>query len=702
MDRKSGVQEIKASWRRLYPASRDGKGIVCPFCGHGTSGDGIVEDPKAKNPHSLICFNCHFYGSVIDMIMQEHHLDFNEATDYAAAELGITIDQARTSASEDFKEAPKAAGAEMRRETSAKDETPAAAGKSLEKAQDAPKKADYVSYYRECAARINEPAAASYLEARGISQETAARFMLGWDPKADPANAPGATGSEYRPHPTPRLIVPITKSYYIGRRTDGGDQYKKLNSKGSGVGIFNENALQEKPVRPIFIVEGFMDALSIIEAGAQAVAINSTSNVKYLMQALSRHQAKAPLILCSDNDKAGRKCNERLKSALDAAYIPYFEAEICGDDQKDANEALVADRGGFIERINYILADREIVEATAAANKTKMDLFLDRVRSETYKPYQTGLKFLDELLDGGFCRQTLVMFMAAPGAGKTSFCVQMAEEIAAAGKPIVYINFEMSADQMLAKALSYRLMKKDKRYTATQILRGYKWSDDQAKDITEAAREYQREIVPFLEYNPDGVSTDLDNIIEYLSARGEAAKDRNEEAPAVIIDYLHLITTTQRLDIQELIKQAVVRLKQYAIKYNTFVIAISATNRNSNSKGKITLNSGRDSSNIEYTGDSCLALNYTDLETGTVKPEDEDALARIEKEQPRRMTLKVLKGRFYEVGNRKGLYFMSAYNFFYEVGEFGPAPDDEEMGEIFAVPEAPQKKKRGRPKKASS
>lgn len=695
MDRKSGVQEIKASWRRLYPASRDGKGIICPNCGHGKSGDGIVEDPKAKNPHSLICFNCHFYGSVIDLIMQDRGLDFNEATDYAAAELGISIDQARTSASEDFRTPAEATGDPRRQQAPARGEKPAAAAKAPEKPQEAPQKADFTNYYRICAARINEPEAASYLKARGISQEIAARFMLGWDPKADPACAPGATGNEYKPHPAPRLIAPVTKSFYIGRRTDGKNEHKKLNSKGSTIGIFNERALCEKPVRPIFIVEGFMDALSIIEAGAQAVAINSTSNVKYFMQALSRNQTKAPLILCSDKDDAGRKCNEDLRRSFEAAYIPYYEADICGDGPKDANEALTADRDGFIERINYVLSQNDIIEATAAANRTKMELFIERTKGGVYKPYKTGLKFLDDLLDGGFCRQTLTLLLAAPGAGKTTLCAQMAEEIAAAGKPIIYINLEMSEDQMLAKALSYRLMKKDKRYTATQILRGYKWTPEQAKDITEAASEYQREIVPFLEYSPRGVTSDIDQIMNYLIARGDEAKEKGTDAPAVVIDYLHLITSAQKLDVQELIKKAVISLKQYAINYNTFVVAISATNRIGNASGKITLYSGRDSSNIEYTGDSCLALNYTDIEEGKATKEAE--IDAIKSENPRRMTLKVLKGRFYEASGRKHLFYMPAYNYFYDAAEFGPAPDEAES--LFADQPGTQKKTRGRPRK---
>ena len=46
---------------------------------------------------------------------------------------------------------------------------------------------------------------------------------------------------------------------------------------------------------PVFIVEGEIDALSIIEAGGEAVAIGSTSNTHKLLEYIEEHGTKATL-----------------------------------------------------------------------------------------------------------------------------------------------------------------------------------------------------------------------------------------------------------------------------------------------------------------------------------------------------------------------------------------------------------------------
>lgn len=111
------------------------------------------------------------------------------------------------------------------------------------------------------------------MQARGISIETARRYLIGFDPASNPGNLSG-----HSLHPMPRLIVPSDKSFYFGRSVvDTDKRFKKINPKGSVSTVFNLKTLS-KPNDVIFVVEGVFDALSVIEAGGGAVALNSTSN----------------------------------------------------------------------------------------------------------------------------------------------------------------------------------------------------------------------------------------------------------------------------------------------------------------------------------------------------------------------------------------------------------------------------------------
>ena len=117
-------------------------------------------------------------------------------------------------------------------------------------------------------------------------------------------------------------------------------------------------------------------------------------------------------------------------------------------------------------------------------------------------------------------------------------------------------------------------------------------------------------------------------------------------------------------------------LKQYAIKYNTFVIGIVATNRTSNAAGRVTMESGRDSSNLEYTADYQLSLNYYALDKGkldTSKDSYNDELAKIQGAKWRQMIIRVLKGRFCPPGKSAKVYFNAESGLFYGENDFMPA-----------------------------
>lgn len=642
----------------------DVHGLCCPFCKSGTHGKGSTGAVKYyASTNTWTCHSCGRGHDVIDAFMAQNGCDYVSAVSYLADRAGLQIDG---------KQDPARDGFETRKEKS----SPAGQTSTEEKAkaQGESVSADYTEYYQRCAERLTDPAAVSYLKGRGIDLDIAQAYGMGFDPEADPASAPGAMGHEYKPHPSPRIIVPCSSSCYVGRSTDPfiDTAYKAMNPKGAEIIPFNADALRST-TEPVFVVEGMFDALSFLQVGHEAVALNSKNNGEKLVDYVRKNGVSCEgIIICPDNETDDAKQAdvmeraEKLKRDLLGLNVPTVIADVTGS-YHDANDALTSDPEDFKRNIDEVL--------TAWANPCdEITSFLDKVQTEAYRPHETGLRFFDNLTGGGIVNQSLLLLMAAPGTGKTTLAQQIAETMAKRGRPVLYFNFEMSREQMIAKAISAKVYHYGLNMTTLQILQGYRWTPKERESITAAIEDYRKYSYPYIKYNPDGASSELESLLKYIRNVGNEALAKGQQAPCVVVDYLHLIKSKDGLDSQELIKQIVTGLKQYAVDFDTFVIGIVATNRDSNSSGRITMESGRDSSNLEYTADYQISLNYYKVDTGEVKPKDVAKIAELQRASKRAMILRTLKSRFSTPGRSERVVFDAAHNTFYGVEDkFIPA-----------------------------
>ena len=322
--------------------------------------------------------------------------------------------------------------------------------------------------------------------------------------------------------------------------------------------------------------------------------------------------------------------------------------------------------------------DKETPQKPPERAKTStelFDMFLDKVQTETYKPLKTGMQSFDDLLGGGILRQSLVILSAAPATGKTTLAQQIFETMATTGADVVFLNLEMSREQLYARSLSRIISKNGHTMTAAQVLKGYTWTDAQHSYVMDAADEYRRKIAPHFVYNPVGAGVTYQSIGELLNKYGEAMRKQGRAAPIVVLDYLHLVQSDKKEDAQEIIKNTVKVLKDYAVNYDSFVFAISATNRTSNSSGVISNESGRDSSGIEYTADYNLSLNYKALALHEKKPGtdvkfkagDPNDMELLQQQKPRKMLVQVLKNRMNAAGGKLFLAFNSESSIFYPI-----------------------------------
>ncbi len=563
---------------------------ICPFCrsGEGKHKTGAL---KVYDTNTYTCFNgsCGVSGDVLDLIQKINNCDLNEALEI---------------------------GAKLLNDPAVNKPTAAGTTKEPEEREER----DYTSYYAECRKRLDDPAVISYLTARGILNE-ARRHNLGYDPNwisPEAIRKAEKEGKDWRPDPSRRLIMPVSKSYYIARAIDETvkKQYIKMN-EGSPE-IFNKQVIHSEGI--VFVAEALIDALSLESVGAIAIALNSTTNCKKLIKEIKEKGCKAFLIISLDNDKEGKTAAKELSEELKQLNIAHKIINVCGS-YKDANEALTGDKKALQERVEEatqhtlsLMADQTQNKAPAADIQDDIELFFSKIQTEAYKPLKTGISLLDAALGGGILKQTLTTVSGAPGMGKTAFCTMVAEALAKNNKQdIVYYNLEMSKEQMIARTISrYTEREGGIPLAVVDILRGYNWTEPQRNAVKRTIEYYKAELQPYITFNPIQ-DNNIESILEDARKRAESNKEQGKTAPILIVDYLQIVATEEK-DIAEGIKYIFTVLKRYAIQYDTSVIVVTATNRESNKRGSVELESGRDTSNIEYSADLAIGLSYTAIE----------------------------------------------------------------------------------------
>lgn len=637
MNREQAIQEIKAriSCKDYLERSRKGgRGMYnCPQCGSGTGNHGTGALKFYEETNTVYCHACGYHGDVIDLYQRENGADFNTAITLLAQDLGITIDPGS-----DFYE-PNEAPDRPRKAPAARGAENGAAEEGKGPA------ADYTEYYRECTARLTDPAALSYLQSRGISLETARAYSLGYDPAADPANAPGAAAGANKPHPVPRIIIPSCSSHYVGRRIDGGEDYAKINSAGSSPGIFNEAVLYAQEVQNVFVTEGTFDALAILEAGYPAIALNSTSNWEKLTENLRarREETNCTLILCLDNDKAGKAATDSLQNTLPLLEIPSITADICGGC-KDPNEALTKDRKSFLTALQDAVraADHAAKpDNTAAYIDNLMAAELNAFRQQDLK---TGFSNLDKEAQGLY--SGLYILAAGSSLGKTTFALQMADQLAAAGTDVIYFSLEQSRLELVTKSISRFTAQQDLSEAVKSINIRKGWLSKSVLDATKAYKEAVGDRINIIEGNFDTDVSAIGNYVRrYIS--------RNNVRPVVIVDYLQILQPPEdmkRATTKEVMDFTVTELKRLSRDLGIVIICIGSLNR-ANYLLPVDFESLKESGAIEYSADVVWGLQLMCLNEELFSKEGhiKEKRARIKEEKkaiPRRIELVCLKNRF--------------------------------------------------------
>lgn len=644
MDRETARQEIRRRIKCTDYLKKSKSGLFdCPYCGSGSGAHGTGA-LKVYDTNTWYCHACHKSGDVIDLYQLETGADYNTALSLLAQEIGITIDPYRPTAAADFAPALKNGRVESPQSDfsgQGNTNTPPATN-ARQNGVETPTgaTADYTAYYRECRQRLNDPAAAAYLQQRGISLDTAAAYWIGYDPAADPANAPGAGADTQKQHPCPRLIIPTSAAHYIARRIDGQPGFEKMNPKDSTPAIFNERALYAQDVQEVFVTEGAFDALSVIEAGAAAIALNSAANADALIKRLEQRRTAATLILCLDNDSRGKQATETIRAGLQRLNIGYITANISAG-YKDPNEHLTGNRAAFVEAV-------EQARRQTAAKPDNTAFYIDELMSSEIERFKddkkTGFANLDAQAGGLYAG--LYVLAAISSLGKTSFALQLADQLAERGNDVIFFSLEQSKLELVSKSLARRTAQKslEAAVTSLSIRKGYL-----PRQVLDAAQEYKEAVADRISIVEGNFNCNISFIGDYIRQYIRRTGTR----PIVFLDYLQILQPaedTRRQSTKETVDNTVTELKRISRELDLTMIIISSVNR-ANYMQPIDFESLKESGSIEFTADVIWGLQLqclnSDLFTQEKKTKEKrDKVKQAKAENPRKIELCCLKNRY--------------------------------------------------------
>ncbi len=319
---RSDIVEVVGSRLKLKKTGKN-YSALCPF--HNEKSPSFSVSPDKQ---FYYCFGCGAGGNAVSFVMDFERLDFPQAVEELARNLGMDVPREERSGRQQSKPAPR---------------------------QDSPLYAlleRCATYYRQQLRQHRDrPRAVNYLKARGLTGQIAKLYDIGFAPpgwdnlmshlatdnieqkvlmEAGMVVENEETGRRYDRF-RDRIIFPIRDSrgrvIGFGGRVLGDDKPKYLNSPETPVfhkgrelyGLF-EARRQNRQLSDILVVEGYMDVVALAQHGiSNAVATLGTATSEEHLRRLFR--IVHSVIFCFDGDNAGRQAAWR---ALEAC-LPALE-----------------------------------------------------------------------------------------------------------------------------------------------------------------------------------------------------------------------------------------------------------------------------------------------------------------------------------------------------------------------------------------
>lgn len=275
--------------------------------------------------------------------------------------------------------------------------------------------------------------AKNYLMGRGILQETYRHFQLGYDVGRNAISIPVFRDGKL-----------INIRY---RHLDDKAPQRYTQEKGCEVWLYNEDGLKEEKAKGgVLIVEGEFDLMSAWQAGFKNVISPSSGKDSYgpwieLLDNIPR------VYIAYDNDDAGRGASLKLaeRVGVDKSYEVLYPA-----DCKDANEFF---RSGSSAEF------RSLIKNARPYYKHKFSNLGDVI--EGYLTKGEDRIEVDSIPYVKFKPDWLAVFSGDSGVGKTSYLLNVANELVTKGYPTLVLPFERGITEVGPRFIQVRYRKEE-------------------------------------------------------------------------------------------------------------------------------------------------------------------------------------------------------------------------------------------------
>ena len=344
------VSEVVGRKVRLTRKGREFSGL-CPFHNEKTPSFTVNDDKAFYH-----CFGCGQHGDVITFVMETEGQSFPEAVERLATQAGLQVPQSSP---------------EERERTKVRN--------TLYDVVE-----QVCAWYQEHLRQSGGREAYDYLRGRGFTDDTIARFRLGYAPdgrgrllqameakgiRRDQLVEAGLIkmpegGGDPRDYFFNRVMFPITDSrdrvIAFGGRILGDGQPKYLNSpetplfhKGSNLYNFAQAREASRTTGTVIVAEGYTDVIALAQAGLpHAVAPLGTAVTEEQIALLWR-VADEP-VLCFDGDTAGERAALRAAERALPLLKPGKTLRFMGLPSGEDPDSLVQSRGA--EGFSHLMA----------------------------------------------------------------------------------------------------------------------------------------------------------------------------------------------------------------------------------------------------------------------------------------------------------------------------------------------------------
>ena len=401
-----------------------------------------------------------------------------------------------------------------------------------------------------------------------------------------------------------------------------------------------------------WLEQGFID-LAILKAKASALKVSNPRAKELPIAAVVESLAGVPIL---PGEAAG--------------YLPLLREQIVSRQAKDLKTKLVAaisDKDCNSETLLHNLSkvitstsptlDRKLPDNELKGLPEYVRSLQQKSNGGDFTGLDTGFQHLNRVCNGlgaGFH-----VISAQPGAGKTTFAWQIANQVAALARvPVVYINYEQSKAELREKTLS-RITGIDTRH----FRRGKLALEDPINKpkILTALGEYAVETAPhttIVEADEKTTAFGIEMIVQGVLKKAGAT------SCLLVVDYLQLIPLSidqvkSASNAMDRVTANVSALRRIARKLNVSVLAICSENRAGYKKKNLSV--FKETGNIEYGADTASLLK-TSKTPGT--------------EEFRCLDLHVVKNRNGETA-RIGYKFYQKTARFVEVDKSALDPEDD-------------------------